>query len=222
MYIIENFSDFARVEYLNRTYGDITKKLVDVDPTHNKKYLQWLIKKSDTLPKDFSEVKDKLKIFSNLKSRNIYDFKSYQDLKKYIDSSNPTEVVFENANVKIIKPLNTQSAITYGSPKWCISNKKNNWFEKYKSKNFNMYIVDVKKDLGLSDKYGDYMMDAKESGLNKIVDEDPKSFQKIGIVITPKKYIEIWNANNYVLDFIYNFKFIKDLGIEKFINKIIK
>lgn len=217
MYILEKFSDFTRVEYLNRTHGDVAKKLADIDPTHNKKYLQWLIQKSETLPKDLSEVKSNLQIFSNIKSQNIYNFKSYSDLKKYIDSNNPIKVIIENENVRVIKPLSEQSAITYGTPKWCISSKKTNLFYKYSD--FDVYIVEVKKDLGLQ-KYGDHMIDTKHD-LDKVVDKDPESFRKIGIAITPKKQLEIWNANNYMLEFKYNYSFIKDLGLENFVSKLL-
>ena len=150
------------------------ERLERADPTKNKQYVQNLIKfyiGGERLEDLQSTAVDYLKKFHKLKAKkqipsprndlnryaNFGDFASvideYPDPEKAEKSKGDASEVYKDANVRIIKPKNTEAACYYGQgTRWCTAADNNNLFDVY-NKQGPMYILLPTKQKYNGEKY---------------------------------------------------------------------
>jgi hypothetical protein len=80
-----------------RDFKESLFNLVPLDPTQNKKYLDWIVKIYENEKPDLDELRNKIEEFDVLtKSKkinaDIYKYKTFEDLKKDIDKANAQKV----------------------------------------------------------------------------------------------------------------------------------
>ena len=140
--------------------------LVNIDPTPQKKYIEWMVKtfvngklhhldvNKYGIIKDFNSLVDK----NVIKNKDINSYenieKVYDEVKKHEDvktkgdieravKKEGTKVVFENDKVLVVIPLTRESSCFYGKgTKWCTSGDVYNYFNDYfYNKGVNLYYV---------------------------------------------------------------------------------
>ena len=169
----------VRKEADNAQLADIVlSQLEKADPTKNKEYTQGLAKMyangglkmedatstlTDYLIK-FHKLKVKQLIPSPhndfLRYANVSDFMNVVDKYELPDDKNSAverghaQVVYEDANVRIIKPQDQAAACYYGQgTRWCTAaTKGTNWFDRYNDKG-PLYILLPKKPVRPGEKY---------------------------------------------------------------------
>ena len=155
---------------------DVFDKLVEIDPTSNKKYVDWLVRtyvKSDDkdlehykVIRDFDKLlnkgvlpPDKRDINRYKSPEEVYDVvKHYEDVKTKGEiereiKQTEAEKVFENDKAIVVKPKSKEASCYYGKgTKWCTAATSSyNYFDKYYLDNMvNLYYVLVK---GSDEKY---------------------------------------------------------------------
>lgn len=160
--LLEGEADL-RKQYLDsrRISEDAYNKLLSIDPTPQKKYLEWMIKKyiimgskTENLEK-FQSIRNYYELFNkNLvpkEKRDINSFKNLEELddlirdlanvktgsevRRYIkgDDINPEDIVFENDKVTVVMPKNKEDSCKYGkNTKWCTAaSSSSNYFDDY-------------------------------------------------------------------------------------------
>ena len=160
----------------------ILKLFEDVDPTPNKQYTEWLVRRYiDGSIVRFEDVlstwADLLHEYHRLKTRrllppelmDINKFKTEQDLKQLhksvLDIFNSTDEkvevqkgesteILNNSEVRIIIPNDEASACYYGQgTRWCTAAKNNNMFGGYSSHNHPLFILLPKNPTHDGEKY---------------------------------------------------------------------
>ena len=165
LYLIED-----RIEYLTNRYKDINahhdtyasykksediiKFWIKVDPTPNKKYLDWLLRqysRQDFRQEDAQRVHDALENFERYKARlaqkDINHYYHLSDLEDTVEAVNGTkskreeirdikhdgaDKIFDKGGVKVYHIKTEAAAKFYGKgTKWCTAADKNCLFNKY-------------------------------------------------------------------------------------------
>jgi hypothetical protein len=139
-----------------------------MDPTKNKKYLEWLFKMRYTkngdkyvMNKSFpSNIKAKVKEHLTWRENNsqrmtddIKDINTFKDIKTFMDKmaevalpsrediKKQAKVVFEDDNWKVVIPLTFAASKLYGrNTKWCTTNAS--YFKQYTDAGKLYYIID--------------------------------------------------------------------------------
>ena len=166
----------------------ILKLFEDVDPTPNKQYTEWLVRRYiDGSIVRFEDVlstwADLLNEFHRLKTRrllppelmDINKFKTEQDLKQLhksvLDIFNSTDEkvevqkgesteILNNSEVRIIIPNDEASACYYGQgTRWCTAAKNNNMFGGYSSHNHPLFILLPKNPTHDGEKYQVHLLE---------------------------------------------------------------
>jgi hypothetical protein len=160
----------------------ILKLFEDVDPTPNKQYTEWLVRRYiDGSIVRFEDVlstwADLLNEFHRLKTRrllppelmDINKFKTEQDLKQLhtsvrdifnstdekaeVQKGESTEIL-NNSEVRIIIPEDQKAACYYGQgTQWCTAAKNNNMFDEYHSDDSPLFILIPKEPTHPGEKY---------------------------------------------------------------------
>jgi len=166
----------------------ILKLFEDVDPTPNKQYTEWLVRRYiDGSIVRFEDVlstwADLLHEYHRLKTRrllppelmDINKFKTEQDLKQLhksvLDIFNSTDEkvevqkgesteILNNSEVRIIIPNDEASACYYGQgTRWCTAAKNNNMFGGYSSHNHPLFILLPKNPTHDGEKYQVHLLE---------------------------------------------------------------
>jgi len=205
----------AKVKYVEtgKLSMNIFNTLVDLDPTPQKKYIEWMSKAYVNGQKDI----DKFEIisdFDQLVSRNkirgdqsdINKYKTTEDVydvvKHYEAEPSKTEQekeikttgadkVFENDKIRIYLIKSKEASCIYGSgTKWCTSAKSShNYFHTYYYDDYvNLYYILKKKTAG-------------------------NNLDKIAVAVTDKGKIEVYDSADKKLTKREYSKVFKDLGI---------
>jgi hypothetical protein len=189
------------------------KKLVEVDKTQNKKYIDWLSKvfvagnrNFDQLGvvNRFEELLNKNKI--PVDKRDIGRYKSPEevyDVVKHFEAtstkgevereikSEEADVVFENDKAKVVRPKTARSSCIYGAnTKWCTaSTDYDNYFnDYYYSRGVNLYYVLTKVPVA-------------------------KNFEKVAVSVSKGGRKEYFDAIDNVIPKKKAEQFLADLGI---------
>ena len=138
-----------------KTWDDIIDASYSIAPNH--KYLDWISKiiKIESIP--INVVADKVKEFDKLRSsldkKDLYQYKSFDDLINSIENRNvrrrsfddhkDSETVYEDDDFKVIVPKSHASSCYYGAgTKWCTASRDNeNHFKNYNQKGKLFYIL---------------------------------------------------------------------------------
>lgn len=217
--MILKFFEKNRIDFLKDQFKDInTDKfniLYNIDPTENKKYLQWIL----------NQYKKGFVIDNNLRN-HLIKFKG-DDINKYnvntlinkTDDKNNIQMIYSDSNLEIIQPITKEAFVKYGSKKWCISNS-DKWYQSYTDKK--IYFVNIyNKEIinKLLNKYNnESFLEVKNGEESKCKNEfSMKDFNLIGVCFY--NGLEIWTSSNFLLEKYLNFNFLKDIGIEKIILK---
>lgn len=155
--------------------------LKQADPSKNQQYSQWLAKAYSVggirMEDLMSNVKDSLELFGKLKQKkkleasdaDIGRFKTVGDfeamMSKYenvdLESGKDkqknavynADVVFDDEEIRILKPKDVEAAMYYGrGTKWCTAAKNNNMYKAYASSG-DLYIVIPKNPDYQGEKY---------------------------------------------------------------------
>ena len=166
----------------------ILKLFEDVDPTPNKQYTEWLVRRYiDGSIVRFEDVlstwADLLHEYHRLKTRrllppelmDINKFKTEQDLKQLhksvLDIFNSTDEkvevqkgesteILNNSEVRIIIPEDQKAACYYGQgTRWCTAAKNNNMFGGYSSHNHPLFILLPKNPTHDGEKYQVHLLE---------------------------------------------------------------
>ena len=164
------------------------EQIEDADPTPNKQYTEWLVRRYvDGSIVRFEDVlstwADLLNEFHRLKTRrllppelmDINKFKTEQDLKQLhksvLDIFNSTDEkvevqkgesteILNNSEVRIIIPDDEASACYYGQgTRWCTAAKNNNMFGGYSSHNHPLFILLPKNPTHDGEKYQVHLLE---------------------------------------------------------------
>ena len=164
------------------------EQIEDADPTPNKQYTEWLVRRYvDGSIVRFEDVlstwADLLNEFHRLKTRrllppelmDINKFKTEQDLKQLhksvLDIFNSTDEkvevqkgesteILNNSEVRIIIPNDEASACYYGQgTRWCTAAKNNNMFGGYSSHNHPLFILLPKNPTHDGEKYQVHLLE---------------------------------------------------------------
>jgi len=158
----------ARDKYLNtdKINQSSFDRLVEIDPTPQKKYVDWMAKTFVDLKmhhldigkfeiiKDFYTLAEK----GIIKNKDIYSYKNieavYDEVKKHEDvktkgeiektvKKEGTKVILDNDKVTIVQPVSREASCFYGKgTKWCTAGDVYNYFNSYFwEKGVNLYYV---------------------------------------------------------------------------------
>lgn len=175
--LVEGISS-AKRKYLDtgKISKDVFDKLVEIDPTSHKKYVDWLVrtyvKSGDKdlehykVVRDFDRLLNKGILPSDKRDINRYKTPEeiYDIVKRYEQTKTKGEIVrdikrkdaekvFENDKVIVVKPKSKEASCFYGKgTKWCTAASSSyNYFDNYYlDKMVNLYYVLVK---GSNEKY---------------------------------------------------------------------
>lgn len=180
---------------------DILNAIEQADPTPNKEYAQWLAKcyaneaqkleditsKGTDWLKKYHQFKvkkllpDNLRNIANIKFSQLYDIVTNDELNAKLGAienapsknKGQAETVLDNAEVRIIVPLDETGACYYGQgTQWCTAARNNNMFNRY-NKDGRMYILLPKQPQYEGEKYqlhfptGQYM-DETDNAVNLV------------------------------------------------------
>jgi hypothetical protein len=149
--------------------SQIIQRIINADPTPNKKYVQWLIRtylnSGIRYLEDLGRTNaalilfDKNKIRLPVEQRDINKIKSLSDLESLVEpfedvksgkeekrelSANiksQTKIIYNGSQGKILVPLTQEASMFWGQgTKWCTAAAKSNMFNYY-NKDGNLYII---------------------------------------------------------------------------------
>jgi hypothetical protein len=149
--------------------SQIIQRIINADPTPNKKYVQWMIRaylsSGIRYLEDLSRTNaalilfDKNKVRLPVEQRDINKIKSLPDLETLVEpfedvksgkeekrelSANiksQTKVIYNGSQGKILVPLTQEASMFWGQgTKWCTAANKNNMFDEY-NKDGHLYII---------------------------------------------------------------------------------
>jgi hypothetical protein len=170
-------------------YTELVDMFVDVDPSGNNKYLEWMVKtalgknQDDNIPMadDIARtVNDFHRNLTRIQQKDINNYKSLNDLKSVVEDAVAKEkdkqvakqakLVFSNDVVDIYAPFTWEASCKYGAgSKWCVTMKDNpNYFNNnYGKDNFYFFL---RKDITRADDNRDYKyaLQVKNGDLNDV------------------------------------------------------
>lgn len=188
---------------------EIVKELAEIDPTKNKKYLEWMVRVFKVIPeidkytviKDFDKYPIPNKDITSYKNiEQVYDaVRDYQGNKveTKIEKLNvdPKDIWYKNNKCIILKPSNKENSCKYGSgTTWCTAaTSSNNYFNSYyKDRGVNLYYIIPNINL----------------------DSIGSNLSKVAIATHTNGDIEIFNAIDKKIDSQILIKIIKALEID--------
>jgi len=180
-HIFENVKQAKQYVKQDKLSQEDLKKLIEIDPTKTRKFVGWMAKqyiKGNI--KDFDELKSIIEEFYTLlnkgktKTKDIYQIKSYQDLKDEVDNINDSgdavsnkdlekdyEVVKDNDRLLIVSPHTHEASRKLGLSEfsfrecedgskdsaWCTTYKAPDHFnDYYYSHNVTFYYIKIKSE----------------------------------------------------------------------------
>ena len=155
--------DFLRNQF-SKIDDNIFEKIVSFDPTPEKKYSSWLLKiysKSNLNLNELNVAKDALSTYHSFKNdipEHLRDINKFDSLSSFLLSINSwlinrfsknesdikhlrngVDMLFENDDISIVKVLNHDGSVYYGSgTKWCTL--KSDTYASY-SQSGKLYII---------------------------------------------------------------------------------
>ena len=176
----------GRREDVIKKYGEEHTGLVDmfveVDPSGNNKYLEWMVKtalgknQDDRTPMADSIAKtvtDFHRNLSRIQKKDINSYRSLAELKSVVDEALMKEKekrvakeaakIYDKGGVIIYAPFTVEASCKYGAgSKWCIagtggSNNLNTYFDQY-SKHSNFYFFINNNLIGKDDRHYKYAL----------------------------------------------------------------
>jgi hypothetical protein len=226
---------------------DLERKNMDwytikrIDPSPTFKYIAMICKYAlDGVHLD--DIRNYIKAFDMLtskdkiKNKDIFSYKTFDDLKNAIDNiedkktkkelldeiKKEREIILDNDDYLVFIPLSYEASIKYGmGAKWCISMRTDPfmWYVLTKA-NILFYFVIVKnKDISskLFDKYKTGLEDGGMGAQGDV--RDPSNFEKIAIMTFGgndeggKRTKQIYTKSNHLLRSKYYKDFYNDLGL---------
>lgn len=206
-------SDKKRLDYLKNQFSSVGEetfeKIVDCDPTPEKKYSSWLLKlysKSNLNLNDLPTLREVVKMHSSLKDKIPVEFRDINKFdsvisfmfsmnvwftNRFVENENNIkhlrnggDMLFENDDISIVKVLSFEGSTNYGSStSWCTLR-----FDSYISyaKSGNLYIIIPK-----SGRYKKYFKKKSQLhfGKNEFRDDSNEAIDLIDIVFkNPELY----------------------------------
>lgn len=198
--ILENLKQAKQYLTQNKISEKELETLIKADPTEQKKYVGWMAKQwiSKTVTdidelRNYTEEFDILLNKNKTKTKDIYQIKSFQDLKTEIDTINQQgdnlsikdleseyDTILDNNDLLIMSPYTHEASrklgLTYFAYRDCGDSKDSTWCTTYKtpshfdsyffSNNVTFYYIKIKS----------------ENILNKIKESFPKKWKPLQIV----------------------------------------
>jgi hypothetical protein len=180
-FILENVKQAKQYVDANKLTQDELKTLIEIDPTPTRKFVGWMAKQWVTKQvTDIDVLKSTIEEFNNFlekgktKTKDIYQLKSFKDLKNEIDELNKTgsgkstkdlesdyDTIIDNSDLLIISPHTHEASRKLGlsqfafrdcedgskDSSWCTTYKAPNHFNDYYYKrNVTFYYIKVKSE----------------------------------------------------------------------------
>jgi hypothetical protein len=180
--ILENTKQAKQYVQQGKLTPEELKTFIELDPSPTRKYVGWMAKQFINGEADIDDLSSYVKQFDTLSSKNktqtqdIYQLKSFKDLKSEIDNINASggdkstkdlesdfDVVVDNSDLYIVSPHTHEASRKLGlsqfafrdcegggkDSSWCTTYKAPNHFNDYYYKNnVTFYYIKVKsKDL---------------------------------------------------------------------------
>jgi hypothetical protein len=182
----------GRREDVIKKYGEdhteLVDMFVDVDPSGNNKYLEWMVKtalgknQDDNIPMadDIARtVNDFHRNLTRIQQKDINNYKSLNDLKSVVEDalvkekekrvSKEAAKIYEKGGVVIYAPFTVEASCKYGAgSKWCIAgtggpNGLNTYFDSY-SEHSNFYFFINNNLIGKDDRNYKYALQWRFDG----------------------------------------------------------
>ena len=180
-YIVENVSQAKTYVGQRKLSEDELKQLIEIDPTPTRKYVGWMAKqwvaKTVTDIDDLRNTIEEYNTFLNkgkAKTKDINQFKSFEDLKKEVDAINKSgdavsvkdlesdyETIIDNSDLLIMTPHTHEASRKLGLSQfafrdcgdgkkdsaWCTTYKAPDHFnDYYYSRGVTFYYIKVKSE----------------------------------------------------------------------------
>jgi hypothetical protein len=180
-FILENVKQAKQYVDANKLTQDELKTLIEIDPTPTRKFVGWMAKQWVTKQvTDIDVLKSTIEEFNNFlekgktKTKDIYQLKSFKDLKNEVDELNKTgsgkstkdlesdyDTIIDNSDLLIISPHTHEASRKLGlsqfafrdcedgskDSSWCTTYKAPNHFNDYYYKrNVTFYYIKVKSE----------------------------------------------------------------------------
>ena len=206
---------------------DDLNKLKDIDPSPNKKYLNWLVKIYIKEHPSIDDLRNYLEEYNTAVSRNlsdtkdIYALKTFEDLKKIVDAANDRasaslrdlesdyDVIRDDADVFIAVPYTHEASRKLGLTELaCREDKDSAWCTTYKNAgHFNSYFFNQQITF--------YYVRVKSPVLVKELQRTIKSYDCRGVAILVYKdgKIEAYDAADKLMSKPAITAFRKIIGI---------
>ena len=153
----------ARELYLDKIGKENFDDLLEIDPSNNKKYLDWICKEYlngislDRLKKNISKF-DLLANKNLIKNKDIYYYKNVEELEDIIEKSpdkskieqekhtkkTEAKIILDNDHYFIVEPLTWEASKIYGKgTRWCTAQEDSNtyWQSEVKDIKARMFYV---------------------------------------------------------------------------------
>jgi hypothetical protein len=178
-FILENVKQAKQYVDANKLTQDELKTLIEIDPTPTRKFVGWMAKQWVTKQvTDIDVLKSTIEEFNNFlekgktKTKDIYQLKSFKDLKNEVDELNKTgsgkstkdlesdyDTIIDNSDLLIICPHTHEASRKLGlsqfafrdcedgskDSSWCTTYKATDHFNDYYYKrNVTFYYIKVK------------------------------------------------------------------------------
>jgi hypothetical protein len=105
-YILENVKQARQYVQAGKLSEDDLKKLIEIDPTPTRKFVGWMAKMRITQNTSMEDLRNIVGEYSTLlsrgkaKTRDIYQFKSFADLKKEVDQISQSGAGISNKDLQ--------------------------------------------------------------------------------------------------------------------------
>jgi len=211
-YIIENVSQAKTYVGQGKLSEDELKQLIEIDPTPTRKYVGWMAKQwvSKTVT-DIDDLRNTVEEYNTFltkgkaKTKDINQFKSFEDLKKEVDAINKSgdavsikdlesdyETIINNSDLLIMTPHTHEASRKLGLSQfafrdcgdgkkdsaWCTTYKAPDHFnDYYYSRGVTFYYIKVKS----------------EEMINKLKEAFPKRWKSLivtALAVLPKGQID--------------------------------
>ena len=212
--VIEEGEVSARKKYVEtgKVPEDVFNKLLEIDPTSQKKYIEWMCKIYSQEKPEISEFEEVIPEFDRLvnkgvlpvDARNIQSYKSLKEVSQKVEEFDvPTkseleretkvkgaEKVFENDKATVYRITTWEASCLYGrGTKWCISAEKE------------------------SHHFYDYFM---RNAIYFVIRKQPKrdNYDKIAILVDKSGKKMYWDAKDTQIDGNKAVEILAELGIK--------
>lgn len=201
----------GKIDDIKKIYVDTNKitdqafnKLIEIDKTDTKKYLQWMCKRmsEERSPQNLTRLESLIPTFETLVNKNKLqgvdkNIDTYKNIESLYDKvkhfeENPEEAksekekerdikagaekIFENDKVLVVKPLTVEASCLYGAgTKWCTAaSSSHNRFNQYFNSGGDTFYYVI----------------------TKLTENVPKNYEKIAVQVSPNGSITAWDAQD--------------------------